>query len=180
MKDKAEAQNFKNFVKLSVKSSYIIGFSRIPRYRRNRAVSLRVFGENAMFHFSYRYSPKLHILASSPNTLYTAESAQFYSAFLPTTISLTPPFRNAKFDSSFSPKTFKTIRKRTVRKTAPSLTSRFRRQRSAMIRAFGENGELLKTSNICTNFKNVFENVGCTPFYLLVTERCKNKLKNRL
>jgi hypothetical protein len=76
------------------------------------------------------------------DTLYTAESAQFYTAFSPTTISLTPRFaENAKFDSFFSPKTLKTIRKRTVTKTALNLTPRFRRQRSAMLLAFGENGE---------------------------------------
>jgi hypothetical protein len=34
--------------------------------------------------------------ASSLNTLNTAESAQFYSAFLPTTISLTPHFRRKR------------------------------------------------------------------------------------
>ncbi len=91
IKDKAEAQNFQIFIKLSVQSSYIIGFSRIPRYRRKRTVSLCVFGENATFHCAY--SPKRHNSASSLNTLYTAKSAQFYSAFLQTTISLTPRFR---------------------------------------------------------------------------------------
>ncbi len=72
---------------------------------------------------------------------------------LPKAHSFTPHFRrqrlvllrafaeNAKFDSAFSPKTLKTIRKRTVAKTALNLTPRFRRQRSAMLRAFGENGE---------------------------------------
>jgi hypothetical protein len=97
--------------------------------------------------------------------LYTAESAQFYSAFSPTTISLTPRFRrNAKFNSAFLLKMLKTIRKRTVTKTALTLTSRFQRQRSAILGAFGENGQLPKTSNICANFKNVFEHVRCTMF----------------
>jgi hypothetical protein len=91
MIDKAEAQNFKIFVKISVKSSYIIGFSRVPRYRRKRTVSLRVFGKNSTFHSAY--SPKMHNSPSSLNTLYTAESRQFYSAFSPTTISLTPRLR---------------------------------------------------------------------------------------
>jgi hypothetical protein len=44
------------------------------------------------------YSPKAHNFASSLNTLYFAESAQFYSAFLPTTISLTPRFRRKRED----------------------------------------------------------------------------------
>jgi hypothetical protein len=59
-------------------------------YGRKGAVSLCVFGENAPFHFAY--SPKMPNSASSLNTLYTAESTQFYSAFSPTTISLTPRF----------------------------------------------------------------------------------------
>jgi hypothetical protein len=51
-----------------------------PRFRRKRYISLRVFAE-------------MHNFASSLNTLYIAESAQCYSAFLPTTISLTPRLR---------------------------------------------------------------------------------------
>jgi hypothetical protein len=87
------------------------------------------------------YSPKTHSFASSLKTLYTAESAQFYSAFSPKTISLTPRFRrkrevslrffaensqndpkthsyedSAKFDSAFSATTL-------------SHASRFRRKR---------------------------------------------------
>ncbi len=131
---------FQIFVKLSVKSQYIIGFSRIPRYHQKRSVLLCVFSENAPFNSAY--SPKTHSSTYSLNTLYPAESSQFYFAFLPTTISLTPRFRQkAKFDSAFSPKTLKTIQKRTVTKTALNLTPCFRRQRSAMLRAFGENGE---------------------------------------
>jgi hypothetical protein len=161
--DKAEAHNFKNFVKLRVKSSYIIGFSRIPRYRRKRTVSLRVFGENDKFHSTY--SLKTKNSASSLNTIYIAESTQFYSAFSPTTISLTPRFcRKREVWLTFSLKPLKTIRKRTDTKTALSLTSRFRRQRSAMLHAFGENVELLKILNICANFKNFFKNVGRTAF----------------
>jgi hypothetical protein len=49
-------------------------------------------------------------------------------------------------------------------KTALSLTSCFQRQREAMLRAFGENGEFSKTFNICANFKNLFKNVGRTAF----------------
>ncbi len=138
--DKAKVQNFRNFVKLSVKSSYIIGFSRIQRYHRKRTASLRVFDKNTSFHSAY--SPKTHNSASYLNTLNTAQSAQFYFAFSPTTISLTPRFReNVKFDSVFSLKTLKTIPKRTVTKTTLNLTPRFWRQRSAVLRAFGENRE---------------------------------------
>ncbi len=119
IKDKAEVQTFKNFLKWSVKFSYIIGFSRLPRYRRKRTVSLHVFGENAMFHSTY--SPKSRNSAPSLNMLYTAKSEQF--------------------NSPFSPKTLKTIRKRTVTKTTLNFTLRFCRHRSAMLRAFGEIGE---------------------------------------
>ncbi len=115
---------------------------QIPRFRRKRTVSLRVFGENATFHSVY--SPKTHNFASSLNTLYIAKSAQFYSAFSPTTISLTPRFRrkrevwlrffaenaqnnpkmhsykdNAKFNAAFSATTL-------------SHASRFRRKRRVM------------------------------------------------
>jgi hypothetical protein len=90
IKDKAEVQNFKTFVKLSVKSLYKIGFSRKPRYQWKRTVSFCVFSKNVTFHSAY--STKTHNSASSLNTLYTAESAQFYSTFSPMTISLTPRF----------------------------------------------------------------------------------------
>ncbi len=89
--DKAEAQNFKNVVKISGKYQYITGLSQIPRYRRKRTVSLRVFVENATFNSAY--SPKTHNFASSLNPLYTAESAQFYFTFSLTTIRLTLRFR---------------------------------------------------------------------------------------
>jgi hypothetical protein len=115
--------------------------------------------------FTPRICRKQKNSTASLNTLYIAESAQFYSAFSPTTISLTPRFaKNAQFDSAFLPKTLKMIRKCTVTKTALYLTSRFWRQRSAMLRAFSEKGELSKTLNICANFKNFFENDGRTAF----------------
>jgi hypothetical protein len=124
--DKAEVQNLKNFIKLIVKSLYIIRFLRILCSRRKCTVSLRVFGKNAMFHTAY--SLKTHYSPSSLNMLYIAESAQFYSALLPTTISLTPCFCwNIKFDSAFLPKTLKMLRKRTVTKTTLNLTLRFQR-----------------------------------------------------
>ncbi len=177
--DKAEIQNLKIFVKLSVKSSYKIGFLRIQRYRQKCTVSLRVFSKNAT---SYSvYSPKTHNSASSLNTLYTDESEQFYSAFLPTTISLTPRFcqkckvwlrfftENAQND----PKTH-SYEDNAKFKTAFSATtlnhaSRFWRKRGVI-----ENFEYLG------EFKEYFRNcwLYCV-LYLLVTERCKKKFKNR-
>ncbi len=81
----AEVQNKKKIFKLGVKSLYIIGFSQLLRYRQKRTISLHVFGKNAAFYSAYLL--KTHNSASSLNTLYTAESAQFYSAFSPTMIS---------------------------------------------------------------------------------------------
>ncbi len=158
---------------------YKIEFSRIPRYRRKRTVSLRVFGKNVTFHSAYL--PKTHNFASSLNTLYTAESAQFHCAFSPTTISLTPRFRrkrevwlrffaknaqndpkmhsyedNAKLNSAFSA-------------TPLSHASRFRRKRGVI-----ENFEYLG------EFKEYFRKcwLYCI-LHLLKTERCKKKFKNR-
>ncbi len=121
---------------------HIFEFSRIPRYRHKRTVSLRVFGDNATFHSAY--SPKSCKSTLSLNMLYTAKSAQFNSTFSPTTISLTPRLRrkrevslpffaenahndpkthsyedNAKFHSAFSP-------------TMLSYASRFRRNRGVI------------------------------------------------
>jgi hypothetical protein len=124
---------------MKCKFSYIIGFLRIPRFRRKRTVSLRVFGENATFHSAYsrNSSPSL-------NMLYTAKSTQFNSPFSATTISLTPRFcqkrevrlpffaENAQND----PKTHSYCSKTTLK-----FTLRFCRQRSVMLRAFGEIGE---------------------------------------
>ncbi len=103
-------------------------FTRLPRYRRKCTVSLCVVSENATFHSAYL--PKSRYSAPSLNMLFTAESAQFISPFLPTTISLTRRFcrkrevrlpffaenaqndlkthsyeDNAKFHSAFSPTT---------------------------------------------------------------------------
>jgi hypothetical protein len=152
----------------------------MKRYRWKRTVSLRVFGKNATFYTAYL--PKKHNFASSLNTLYTAESAQFYSPFSPTTISSTQRFRrkrevwlrffaenaqndpkthncedSAKFNSAFSATTL-------------SHASRFRRKRQVI-----ENFEYLG------EFEEYFRKywLYCV-FYLLVTERCKNNFKNRL
>jgi hypothetical protein len=90
IKYKAEIQNFKNFKKVNVKSSPKSDFCEY-----------RIIVKNAPFYFAFSsktlgfhsaYSLKVHNSTSSLNTLYTAESAQFSSTFLPTTISLTPHF----------------------------------------------------------------------------------------
>jgi hypothetical protein len=92
--------------------------------------------------FTPRICPKMRSSVSSLNMLYTAESAQFYSAFAPTTISSTLCFwRNCKVCSTFSPKTLKTIQKRTVSKTTLNFALHFRWQCSVMLQALGKNGE---------------------------------------
>jgi hypothetical protein len=54
------------------------------------------------------YSPKTRNSASFLNMMFTAKSAQFYSIFLPTMITLTLALtKNVKFDSTFSPKMLK-------------------------------------------------------------------------
>jgi hypothetical protein len=52
---------------------------------------LSVFSKDVTFHSAYLL--KTHKSTSSLNMLYNAESAQFYSEFLPTRISLTLRFR---------------------------------------------------------------------------------------
>jgi hypothetical protein len=128
------------------------------------------------------YSPKTHNPTSSLNTLCTAESAQFYFAFSATTISLTLRFHrkrevwlrffaenaqndlkthsyvdSAKFNSAFLATTL-------------SHASRFWRKRGVI-----ENFEYLD------EFEEYFRK--CWVYfvlYLLVTERCNKKFKNRL
>ncbi len=85
-----------------------------------------------------------------------------------------------KFDSAFSPKTLKTIRKRTVTKTALNLTPRFRQQRSAMLLAFGENGEWSKTSNIWRIWTIFSKMLGVHRFVSISDWKMQKKFKNRL
>jgi hypothetical protein len=75
--DKTEVQNI--FYILYLIFPCIKRFSRIQLCRQERTVSLLVFGKNASFHSAY--SPKMRNSASTLNTLYIAESAQFYAAF---------------------------------------------------------------------------------------------------
>ncbi len=134
-----------------------------------------------MFHSTY--SPKMHNFASSLNMLYTAESAQFYSACSPTTISsLTPRVRQKRKvwlrffaeNAQNDPKThsYEDSAKFNYMFSATMLShaSRFRQKRRVI-----ENFEYL------CEFKEYFWKcwLSCV-LYLLVTERCKKKFKNRL
>ncbi len=124
----------------------------------------------------------MHNSTYSLNTLYSAESAQFYSAFLPTTFSLTRRYcrkhevwlrffaENAQND----PKThsredsakFNSVFLATTLSHAP----RFRRKRG-VIENFEYLGEFTEYFQKCW--------LNCV-LYLLVTERCKKTFKNRL
>ncbi len=73
---------------------------------------------------------------------------------------------------------FKTIRKRTVRKTTLNFTPCFRRQRSVMPCVFGQIGEWLKISNMWAEFEEDFGKcwLYCV-LYLLVIEGYKKSLQ---
>ncbi len=138
--------------------STLSDFSQIPRYRQKRIIPLLLW------------------------ICYIAESAQFYSTFSPTTISLTPRFcrkrevwlrflaenaqndlkthsyeDRAKFNSAFSATTLRHA-------------SRFRRKQG-VIENFKYLGEFEDYFRKCWQY--------CV-LYLLVIERCKKKFKNRL
>jgi hypothetical protein len=83
-----------------------------------------------------------------------------------------------KFDSAFSPKTLKTIRKRTVTKTTLNLTLRFWRQRSAMLRAFRRKRGVIENFEYLGKFEEYFRKcwLYCV-LHLLVIERCKESFK---
>jgi hypothetical protein len=113
--------------------------------------------------------------------LYTAESAQFYSAFSPTIISLTPCFRRKREvwlrffakNAQIDPKThsFEDSAKvnSTFLATTLSHASRFRPK-------WG----VIKIFEYLDEFKEYFQK--CWVYfilYLLMTERCKKKFKNR-
>jgi hypothetical protein len=53
-----------------------------------------------------------------------------------------------------------TIRKHAVSKTMLTFTSRFRRHRSALLRAFGEKRSVIETFEYLADSKNILENAG--------------------
>ncbi len=96
------------------------------------------------------------------NTLHTDESAQFSSAFSPTTISVIRRCRRKlKILLRFSPKTLSSIRERGVTKRTLSFAARLHQQRAGMLHALGKNREKWKNSNIWANLKKI---VGCNVF----------------
>jgi hypothetical protein len=116
----------------------MIAFLRILCCHQKSPVSLPFFGKNAIFHFAYL--PKMCNSASSLNMLFTAKSAQFYSMFLPTTISLTLGCCwICEVWLTFLLKTIKTNWKCTVKKTT-----------QISLRIFGDNARLCYALSVKT------------------------------
>jgi hypothetical protein len=139
-KRRGRGPEFKKKFRLRVKFLYINGFSPIPRYRQKRTVSLRVFSKNASFHSTYL--PETLNSNFSLNTLCTADSAQFYSTFSPTIISWTLHFRQKReVWRHFFAENAENDQKIHSYEDNAKLAPYFWRQRSAMFRAFSENGE---------------------------------------
>jgi hypothetical protein len=132
--------------------------------------------------FNSAYSPKTHNFASTLNPLYTAESAQFYSAFSPTTISLTPRFRRKREDwlrffaenAQNDPKT-QSYEDSTKFNSAFSVTTLSHASR------FWRKWRVIENFKYLCEFEEYFRKcwLDCV-LYLLVTEICKKKFKNRL
>jgi hypothetical protein len=98
--------------------------------------------------------------------------AQFYSSFLPTTISLTRScHQNAKFHSNFLPKTLNTIRKRAVTETMLSFIPVFSNSTQLMLRAFGKNEKWPNILNIWANSKRFSKMLDILFWYLLMIEK---------
>ncbi len=145
----------------------------------------RIFANTALSLKTHRFTPLLRRNRVIPLLLWIC-------FILPKEHSLTPHFlqqllvylrafaENAKFDSPFSPKTLKMIRKRSYEDNAKfhsafspttlCYASRFRRNRG-VIENFEYLGEFQEDFRKCWWY--------CV-LYLLVFERCKNKFKNRL
>jgi hypothetical protein len=99
-------------------------------------------------------SPKTRKSATSLIRCMLPKVHRFYCTFSPTTLSLTLRFHQKL---NLTP----LFRKCTVTKTTLNFTPHLRRQRSVKLLAFGKNGEWKKILNIGSNFKKIFETVGC-------------------
>jgi hypothetical protein len=151
-----------------------------PRFWQKRYVSLRVFGKNAMFHSTY--SPKTHNSASSLNTLYPAESAQFYVSFSPTTISLTLRFRpKRKVWLRFFTENAQNDPKTHSYEDSAKFNSAFSATKLSHASRFWRKWGVIENFEYLGKFKEYFRKywLYCV-FYLLATERCKKKFYNRL
>ncbi len=129
-----------------------------------------------MFHSTYL--PKMKNSASSLNMLYTAECTQFYSRFLPTTISLTSSFLQKRDvwlcfftgNDQNDPKThsYEYHAEFNVAFSATTLThaSRFWRKQG-----------IIKNFEYLCEFWECFQKGW---LYWVLSERCKKRYKNRL
>jgi hypothetical protein len=133
-----------------------------------------------MFHFEY--SPKTHNFASSLNTLYTAESAQFYYAFSPTAISLTPRFRrNCEVWLHFFAENAQNDPKMHSYEDSAKFNSTFSATMLSHASHFSQKRWVIENFEYLCEFKEYFWKcwLDCV-LYPLVTERCTKKFKNRL
>ncbi len=133
-----------------------------------------------MFHSAY--SPKTHKFASSLKTLYTAESAKFYSAFLLTTISLTPRFcRKREVWLRFFAENTQNDPKMHSYEDCAKFTSAFSATTLSHASCFRQKQRVIKNFEYLGEFEEYFWKCWLyCDLYLLVTERCKKKFKNRV
>jgi hypothetical protein len=148
--------------------NFKIKFKILPYYQifANTALSLEMHRFNPRFCWNWYvfYSMcwlKTHNSASSVNTLCTAESAQFYFAFLPTMISLTPRCRWKRENGlNFFTEDAQNDLKRMVTNEVNSATAH------NYARCFQQKRRVIKNFYTRANLNKIFENVGCTLFWI--------------
>jgi hypothetical protein len=131
------------------------------------------FGKNATF--DSVYSPKTHNSNSSLKMLYTAENAQFYSAFSLTTISLTPLLKTRSLTTLFHQKRSTRLKTRSYEDDAKFYSAFLATTLNFAMRFW---------QKIIVNFEYPVEFdedlqkcwLYCV-LYLLVIERCKKSYK---
>jgi hypothetical protein len=142
-----------------LKFSYIIGFSWQLRCRQNAPFHIAFSAKTLSF--TRHIYPKLCKFASSLNSLYTPESAQFHSVFSLTTISLILHSHQKRQlllcffaeDAHYSPKP------RSCKDNAKYFSNTLR-----YTTRFGKNGKWSIILNIWANLKKTAKNVGYTVF----------------
>jgi hypothetical protein len=121
----------------------------------------------------------LRVLASSLNTLYTAQSAQFYSPFSPKTISLIPRFRRKReVWLCFFPKNAQNDLKTRSYEDSAKFNSAFSATTLSHPLCFRRKWRVIENFKYLGEFEEYFRKclLYCV-LYLLVTERCKKKFK---
>ncbi len=124
----------------------------------------------------------MHNSTSSLNMLYTAKSAQFYSAFSPTMISLTPRFcRKREVWLCFFAENAQNYPKTHSYEDSAKFNSPFSATMLSHASRFWRKWGVIKNFEYLDEFEEyVWKCWVYFVLYLLVTERCKKKFKNRL